>query len=103
MACHALAQISLEFPNTKFIFIPAFTNFEKIKKGNCVITSDELLYYSKLDEIGHNAEIRGEPNERPNHLTFRQNQTLSNYVINFINNYEFGIANYKSLDRLKIL
>ena len=26
-----------------------------------------------------------------------------NYVINFIDNYEFGVVNYKSLDKLKTL
>ena len=104
MACHALAQISLEFPNTKFIFIPAFKDFENITKGNCVITSNELSYYTQLDKKSYAMELRGEPCDvRANHLSSRQNETLSNYVINFIDNYEFGVVNYKSLDKLKTL
>jgi hypothetical protein len=102
MACHALTSISLEHPDTKFIFIPAFEEFKKINNGNCVITKKRLIHYSMLDKKNHTAEVRGKLVERINHLSFRQNKTLSDYVISFINDYKFGEVTYKSLDKLTI-
>lgn len=101
--CRALGQISLDYPNTKFIFVPAFAEFEKINFGNCVVTSSRLLDYSLLDKERHDAEVRGEIVDSPNHLTFFQNQTLANYIIEIIDNYKFGQVTYQSLDKLKIL
>jgi hypothetical protein len=101
--CRAIGQLSLDYPNTKFIFIPAFHDFEKINVGNCVVTSRRLMHYSMLDAEGHAAEVRGEIVEKNNHLTLLQNETLANYVIDFIVNYKFGCVTYKSLDKLEKL
>lgn len=101
---HALASVSLEYPNTKFIFIPAFNNdFFRLKSGNCVITSKRLLDYSMLDEKSHKLEFYGKPSERNNHLTFRQNQTLADNVINIIENYKFNEIEYKTLEGMEKL
>lgn len=103
MFCRSLAQISLERPNTKFIFLPAFDQFEKLEKGNYVVTGPRLLHYSMLDKESHDAEVRGELVEKLNHLTFLQNETLTNYIIEFINNYKFGCMTHKTLERLEVL
>ena len=103
MFCRALAQLSLEYMQTKFIFLPAFDEFEKVRVGNCVITNQRLIHYSMLDQEGHAAEVRGECVEKPNHLTFFQNQTLANYIITFINDYIFGRIVYKNIKNMEIL
>jgi len=103
MFCRALVELSLEHMQTKFIFLPAFDEFENVRLGNCVITNQRLLHYSMLDQEGHAAEVRGECVEKPNHLTFFQNQTLANYIITFINDYKFGRIVYKNIKNMEIL
>lgn len=99
--CHGLASVSLEFPSTKFIFIPAFHEFIKINIGNCVITNSRLLDFSMLDKIAHDAEYRGVPAVRNNHLSFKQNNSLANYVIDSIENYEYNCVKFLPLTDLK--
>lgn len=101
--CRAISQLSLDYPTTKFIFIPAFTEFEKVNVGNCIVTSKKLMHYSMLDAEGHALEVQGKLSKKHNHLTILQNKTLANYIIDFINNYEFGCVTYKSLDQLEVL
>ena len=99
----SIAQLSLEYPFTKFIFVPAFDPIEHVSVGNCVITNQRLIHYSMLDKKSHAAEVRGEIIERHNHLSFLQNKMLANYIIEFINDYKFGCVAYKILDRLEVL
>ena len=99
----SIVQLSLEYPFTKFIFVPAFDAIEHVSVGNCVITNQRLIHYSMLDKKSHAAEVRGEIIERHNHLSFLQNKMLANYIIEFINDYKFGCVAYKILDRLEVL
>jgi hypothetical protein len=104
IACHAVVSVSLEYSKTKFIFLPAFNNeLNNIKIGNCVITSKRLLDYSMLDKKAHKAEFLGKPIERNNHLTHKQNKTLATNVINFLENYNFGSIEYKTLEKMEEL
>ena len=101
---HALTSLSLEYPNTKFIFIPAFNNINfRFKNGNCVITDKRLLDYSMLDVVAHQMEFLGKPIERNNHLTYRQNQTLAETIIKIIENYKFNEIEYKTLEGMEKL
>ena len=90
-------------PFTKFIFVPAFDPIEHVSVGNCVITNQRLIHYSMLDKESQAAEVRGDPVERHNHLSFLQNKMLANYIIELINDYKFGCVTYKTLDRLEVL
>lgn len=105
IAIHALSSVSLQYPNTKFIFISAFENETNLlKTGNCVLTTNRLLDYSMLDKIAHKKEFLGQEVEnRFNHLTVYQNKTLAKNITNFIDNFEYGIIQYKKLQGMEIL
>lgn len=102
--CRCLAQISLEYPKTKFILISGFDRIEKMSVGNCVVIKDSLLPYAGLDKEAHQIECNGGfVKDRHNHLTIRQNQTLADQIIKFIENYKFNCIEEKKLYNMEIL
>ena len=94
----AMTTISLLHPKTKFIFLPAFSEWKSSSVGNYVYTHPRLIDISFLDSESQRMEAEGLPTTRLNHLTKKQNNDLADQIITMINQYNFNSATLYDLN-----
>ena len=88
----AMSTFSLVYPKTKFVFLPAFSDWENHSIGNYVYTYPRLLYASQLDTKSQKMEQEGLITNRLNHLSENQNTDLADQMVAMINQYNFNSA-----------
>jgi len=86
----AMTSISLMHPKTKFIFLPAFSEWKSMNVGNYAYTYLRLLEFSFLDSESQRMEVAGLPTARLNHFTKKQNDDLADQIVTIINQYNFN-------------
>ena len=87
--CKALAQFSLGYPSTKFVFLPCFDSFTGSMTGNYAVTGPRLMNYAEMDMEIHMKEFEG-AHLRNNHLNDRFNKNLANIIIRELERYRYG-------------
>lgn len=102
MAQHALASLSLQYPDLRFVIIPAFNSEinRGIPRANMVVMGPRLMDFSMLDHRSHQREQQGLETDRHCHLTVRQNQCLAVQIAQVLADYQPSTVNYVRLQNM---